>query len=190
MVAKPTLEMVGTAVVAFVVWKLVRWSTSGSRHEAPNGERQNPFVVFATGSDKDGRPQQTWRRILQGGDSEMASGGNYIDTQIVGKLENFNDSPEKWGEWSFKAWAWFGLLDVGQGGVDAKTDTAEARPGVRARLGGVVRVDARWHPRAGLGAAHVGAVRPRAVRLGDDGREVGGAVGREGRRHDAGRQSC
>lgn len=55
----------------------------------------------------------------------MACSGNYVDTKTVGKLENFNGSPAKWGEWSFTARAWLGLLDIGQGAVDAKMDTAE-----------------------------------------------------------------
>lgn len=55
----------------------------------------------------------------------MAGNNGYVDAKTVGKLENFSGAPEKWSEWSFKARACFGVLDVGQGAIDVKMDEAE-----------------------------------------------------------------
>ena len=51
-----------------------------------------------------------------------------VDTRTVGKLEQFDGRPDRWGDWSFKARAWFGLLPE-SGGVVVETllDAAEER---------------------------------------------------------------
>lgn len=70
----------------------------------------------------------------------MAGSDSYVDAKTAGKLEKFSRAPERWSEWSFKARAWFVLIDIGHGAVDAKMDDAKKMteafdsPALRRRL--------------------------------------------------------
>lgn len=55
----------------------------------------------------------------------MAGNNGSVGTQTVGKLENFSGVPGNWSEWSFKARACFGLLDVGHGAIDMKMNETD-----------------------------------------------------------------